>query len=209
MDRARGEFLAGAALAGDQHRGIGLARLAQHVTETQHRRAAADDAVFVQGLEGRFRGLEQLPLAPGMAERDREPLAVDRQGMEVVDAGEKVAMLGARPPESRVGQRDPLQRALPAHELEQPVVAGALKLHQTGMEGMALKPLREVLKSRRAVHAPARRVEKSMNLAMYAVVYQRDDVPLNRSHCSSSRNDGAQRTAHRPRPRCGPCRDSP
>ena len=91
MDLARDDLLAGAALAGDQHRGVGRADLVDELIDLLHRRARADQlAVAPRVGDDLAQPLDlaaQRAMLGGAPDRDRERLDLDRLGDEVVGAG--------------------------------------------------------------------------------------------------------------------------
>jgi hypothetical protein len=91
VDRARDQLLAGAALAGDQHRGVAVGDAVDELADGADRRAVADDAGH---RPGRGQGLTQPPhLAAGPAVLDRardrqlDLIGIERLGHEVPRAG--------------------------------------------------------------------------------------------------------------------------
>ncbi len=64
MQRAGDELLAGAGLAGDHHREVGLGEAGEHAINVLHRRATADQRESLARL-----GREPLHFAPGLGER--------------------------------------------------------------------------------------------------------------------------------------------
>ena len=77
--RARHQFLADAALAPDQHGGVGRRRLLNRAADRGQRRRIADDLVFLLGVAAiaLVLGLEAAGV-DGVADRDQHALAADR-----------------------------------------------------------------------------------------------------------------------------------
>ena len=79
MDRARHQLLADAALAPDQHGGVGRRRLLNRAAHRGQRRRVADDLVLLLGVAAiaLVLGLEP-PRVDGVADRDQHALALER-----------------------------------------------------------------------------------------------------------------------------------
>src|SRR5450755_2022252 len=87
---ARAELLAGAALTGDEHRGVRVGDLREQRMQLLHRRAFADHLVEAMALGERLAQaahlLPQRAVLHGARERQRQRLDVDGLGDEVVGA---------------------------------------------------------------------------------------------------------------------------
>ncbi len=141
MDRPRRQFLARAALAGNQDRHIHFRRFLDAAKQGLHDQAVADQpvlrlqfALLAQGILG------QRGHAVSVAEGDDQALRLDGQGMVVVavlgdDGGKQLAL------DALTGQHhDPLHFAAGQNEIDQPL-NGAFRLAteqdgQTHFKGM-------------------------------------------------------------------------
>src|SRR5690606_6496766 len=74
MERARDQLLAGAALAGDQYRRVGLARAGDQVVELLHRRAGAEQALEAALLGDDLAQLLDLALGLALLDHAVEPM---------------------------------------------------------------------------------------------------------------------------------------
>ena len=84
VNRAGDDLLAGAALAQDQHRGVGLGHVLDQLQHLPHRRAVADDLVDGHQLVDRLAELRVLlaepPLLQGPQDQMAEFVGIDRLG---------------------------------------------------------------------------------------------------------------------------------
>jgi hypothetical protein len=135
-----------------------------------------------QGVGTGRRWLEQLALAPGVAQGNGQPVLIDRQGMEIVHARQKIAVLRSRAPIRAIHQRNPLQGLLPPHQIEQLVVAGALQLQQSGMKVLPFDEGGQIVRIGRPVQFPAIFPQIAKKLCVERIIHQCHDVPIYRSH---------------------------
>ena len=122
VDRAGDEFLAGAALAGDEHARVGRGDQRDPLEDGLHRRAAADDRVRVTAS---IVLSSARALAPGSPGRVRRPLrgverlveverlgeVVERAALDGLDGGVQVAVRGDDDDRRRRGDLPAVRRA--------------------------------------------------------------------------------------------------
>ena len=149
VDRAGDHFLAGAALALDQHRRIGRRHHVDHFTQLEHRRAVADQRTGTQRMQlapVEIAGVCQRGIVEGAANREFEFVEVDRLGQIVGGAAANHRNRVAD--RSEAGQHDDrvLARQLGQHLAALGIGQLVVEYHEVGFDpleqGSRLRPTR-------------------------------------------------------------------